>query len=220
MTFDRCVVVGAVFLLQICAVRAQDEVPSCGRGDTCCVRTLEVLPFGLPEGQEDDESEGLAGALMSRPSKGGRGLLDPSEQGCPIACDFISVGGRAELHRMVDAIIRVEGGGEPDPEALEDRERLGDLDYVFYTNGGAEANENAIKAARWYTGRHKIYSRWRSYHGATAGAITLTGDPRRWPAEPGIPGVVKYFGPYPYRCPFGSQDAEECGEKTLDVLKT
>jgi taurine---2-oxoglutarate transaminase len=96
----------------------------------------------------------------------------------------------------------------------------GDLDYVFFTNGGAEAVENAIKAARWYTGRHKIYSRWRSYHGATAGAITLTGDPRRWPAEPGIPGVVKFFGPYPYNCPFGSQDAEECGEKTLEVLKT
>ncbi len=96
----------------------------------------------------------------------------------------------------------------------------GDLDYVFFANGGAEAIENAIKAARWYTGRHKIYSRWRSYHGATAGAITLTGDPRRWPAEPGIPGVVKFFGPYPYQCPFGSASEEECGEKTLEVLKT
>jgi taurine--2-oxoglutarate transaminase len=95
-----------------------------------------------------------------------------------------------------------------------------DLDYVFFTNAGAEAIENAIKAARWYTGRHKIYARWRSYHGATAGAITLTGDPRRWPAEPGIPGVVHFFGPYPYRCPFGSQDPEECGKKTLEVLKT
>lgn len=96
----------------------------------------------------------------------------------------------------------------------------GDLDYVFFTNGGAEAIENAIKAVRWYTGRHKVYSRWRSYHGATAGAITLTGDPRRWPAEPGIPGVVKYFGPYPYNCPFGSTSDEECGEKTLEVLRT
>ena len=95
----------------------------------------------------------------------------------------------------------------------------GDLDYVFFTNGGAEANENAIKAARWFTGRHKIYSAWKSYHGATAGAITVTGDPRRWPAEPGIPGVVHFFGPYPYRCPFGSRDAEECGQKTLSVLK-
>ncbi len=96
----------------------------------------------------------------------------------------------------------------------------GDLDYSFFTNGGAEAIENAIKAVRLATGRHKIYSRWRSYHGATAGAITLTGDPRRWAAEPGIPGVVKFFGPYPYRCPFGSQTPEECGEKSLEVLKT
>jgi taurine--2-oxoglutarate transaminase len=96
----------------------------------------------------------------------------------------------------------------------------GDLDYVFFTNGGAEANENAIKSARWFTGRHKIYGAWRAYHGATAGAITLTGDPRRWPAEPGIPGVVHYFGPYPYRDPFGSQDdPEECGRRTLNVLK-
>ena len=63
----------------------------------------------------------------------------------------------------------------------------GDLTMSFFTNGGAEANENAIKLARWYTGRHKIVARYRSYHGATAGAITLTGDPRRWPAEPGDP---------------------------------
>ncbi len=96
----------------------------------------------------------------------------------------------------------------------------GDLDYVFLCNGGSDANENAIKTARWFTGRHKIYSAWVSYHGATAGAITLTGDPRRWPAEPGIPGVVKYFGPYPYRCPFGSEDPEECAKRTLNVLKT
>src|SRR6266550_7764336 len=58
----------------------------------------------------------------------------------------------------------------------------GDLEMSFFTNGGAEANENAIKLARWYTGRHKIIARYRSYHGATGGAITLTGDPRRWPA--------------------------------------
>ena len=96
----------------------------------------------------------------------------------------------------------------------------GNLDYVFLCNGGADANENAIKTARWFTGRHKIYSAWVSYHGATAGAITLTGDTRRWPAEPGIPGVVKYFGPYPYRCPFGSEDMEECAKRTLNVLKT
>jgi taurine--2-oxoglutarate transaminase len=82
----------------------------------------------------------------------------------------------------------------------------GDLEMSFFTNGGAEANENAIKLARWYTGRNKIIARYRSYHGATGGAITLTGDPRRWPAEPGIPGVVRMFDPYTYRCPAGHPD--------------
>jgi taurine---2-oxoglutarate transaminase len=82
----------------------------------------------------------------------------------------------------------------------------GDLEMSFFTNGGAEANENAIKLARWYTGRHKIIARYRSYHGATAGSITLTGDPRRWPAEPGIPGVVRMLDPYTYRCPAGHPD--------------
>src|SRR5437016_7194283 len=101
------------------------------------------------------------------------------------------------------------------PMATESRSRLGkllaevtpgDLSMSFFTSGGAEANENAIKLARWYTGRHKVVVRYRSYHGATAGAITLTGDPRRWPAEPGIPGVVRMFDPYTYRCPAGHPD--------------
>ena len=82
----------------------------------------------------------------------------------------------------------------------------GDLRYSFFTNGGAEANENAIRLARWVTGRQKVIARYRSYHGATAGAITLTGDPRRWPAEPGIPGVVRMFDPYTYRCSAGHPD--------------
>jgi taurine---2-oxoglutarate transaminase len=101
------------------------------------------------------------------------------------------------------------------PMASESRSTLGrllaevtpgDLSMSFFTNGGAEANENAIKLARWYTGRHKVIARYRSYHGATAGAITLTGDPRRWPAEPGIPGVVRMLDPYTYRCPAGHPD--------------
>jgi taurine--2-oxoglutarate transaminase len=82
----------------------------------------------------------------------------------------------------------------------------GDLTMSFFTNGGAEANENAIKLARWYTGRPKIVARYRSYHGATAGAISATGDPRRWPAEPGVPGIVRILDPYTYRCPAGHPD--------------
>ncbi|HXY72508.1 MAG TPA: aminotransferase class III-fold pyridoxal phosphate-dependent enzyme, partial [Actinomycetota bacterium] len=72
----------------------------------------------------------------------------------------------------------------------------GDIEKVFFTLGGAEANENAIRMARAVTGRHKIVARYRSYHGATGGAITLTGDPRRWPNEPGLSGVVHVLDPY------------------------
>jgi taurine--2-oxoglutarate transaminase len=68
----------------------------------------------------------------------------------------------------------------------------GDMDKVFFTLGGAEAIENAIKLARHYTGRYKVLARYRSYHGATFGAMTLTGDPRRWPNEPGLVGVVRH----------------------------
>src|ERR687887_2753160 len=99
--------------------------------------------------------------------------------------------------------------------ATEPRARLGakladiapgDIDVFFFTNGGAEANENAIKLARLATGRHKIVARYRSYHGATAGSLTLTGDPRRWAVEPGMPGVVRMFDPYTYRCSAGHPD--------------
>jgi taurine---2-oxoglutarate transaminase len=72
----------------------------------------------------------------------------------------------------------------------------GDIEVFFFTNGGAEANENAIKIARQYTGRHKVMSFYRSYHGGTSGAMMLTGDPRRWAAEPGMPGVVHVLNPY------------------------
>ncbi len=70
---------------------------------------------------------------------------------------------------------------------------------VFFTNGGADANENAVKMARMFTGRNKIFSRYRSYHGSTYGAGNLTGEPRRYPLEPGIPGFIKFFDPYIYR---------------------
>ena len=89
--------------------------------------------------------------------------------------------------------------------ATEPRARLGaklaeitpgDIDVFFFTNGGAEANENALKIARLATGRHKILARYRSFHGATAGSATLTGDPRRWTVEPGLPGVVHVLDPY------------------------
>jgi taurine--2-oxoglutarate transaminase len=95
----------------------------------------------------------------------------------------------------------------------------GELNHVFFTNGGAEANENAVRMARLHTGRHKVFAAYRSYHGATAGAIALTGDPRRWASEPGSPGIVRYWGPYLYRSAFhATTEAEEC-ERALTHLR-
>jgi len=84
----------------------------------------------------------------------------------------------------------------------------GDLNKFFFTLAGADANENAVKMARAYTKKHKILSYYRSYHGATYGAISISGDPRRPPVEPGIPGAVRLLNPYCYRCPFGLSHPE------------
>lgn len=90
---------------------------------------------------------------------------------------------------------------------------------VFFTNAGADANENAIKIARMYTGRKKIFSRYRSYHGSSFGAGNLTGEPRRYPLEPGIPGFVKFFDPYIYREPIEFQSEEEATRYYLAKLR-
>jgi taurine--2-oxoglutarate transaminase len=98
----------------------------------------------------------------------------------------------------------------------------GDLKKTFFCLGGAEANENAIKMARFYTGRHKILAHYISYHGATHGAIALTGDKRRWPVEPTMPGAVHVLNPYCYRCPFGwTRDTchRECIEHIEEVIQ-
>ncbi len=108
--------------------------------------------------------------------------------------------------------------------ATEPRARLGqmlsevapgDINKAFFTLGGSEANENAIKIARMVTGRNKIIVRYRSYHGGTAGSATMTGDPRRFAAEPGIPGVCRVLDPYKYRCGF-CQTLPDC---TLQCLR-
>jgi taurine--2-oxoglutarate transaminase len=94
----------------------------------------------------------------------------------------------------------------------------GNIDAFFFTNGGAEANENAIRIARMFSGRHKIGARYRSYHGGTAGALTLTGDPRRWAAEPGIPGVFRIPDFY-HGIQKGSDTTEEVLARTEEILE-
>src|SRR5215468_10645585 len=94
----------------------------------------------------------------------------------------------------------------------------GDIDAFFFTNGGAESNENAIRIARLYTGRHKIGARYRGYHGGTAGALTLTGDPRRWAAEPGIPGVFR-IPDYYHGIQKGWDTTEDVLARTEEVIE-
>lgn len=113
---------------------------------------------------------------------------------------FMTTEPRAKLHRLLAEITP------------------GNLKKSFLTLGGAEANENAVKIARMVTKRHKILARYRSYHGATAGAVTLTGDPRRWAAEPGIPGVVHVLDPDRYRCRW-CQDKPACNLNCLNHIE-
>ena len=93
----------------------------------------------------------------------------------------------------------------------------GDIDVFFFTNGGAEANENAMRIARLVSGRHKIIARYRSYHGGTAGSLTMTGDPRRWAMEPGMPGVIHVRHPY-HGVQRGSDTAEQALEELEEVM--
>ncbi len=111
--------------------------------------------------------------------------------------------------------------------ATEPRARLGkllsevtpgNLNKTFFCLGGAEANENAIKMARMFTGRHKILAQYISYHGATHGAIAMTGDNRRWAVEPTMPGVVHVLNPYCYRCPFG-WTKDTCHRECIDHIE-
>ncbi|MGY1433834.1 aspartate aminotransferase family protein [Streptomyces reniochalinae] len=95
----------------------------------------------------------------------------------------------------------------------------GTLDKVFFTNGGADAVEHAVRMARLHTGRYKVLSAYRSYHGGTSTAINLTGDPRRWPNDYGTAGTVHFFGPFPYRSPFHSSSPEEETERALRHLE-
>ncbi|NNC94051.1 MAG: aminotransferase class III-fold pyridoxal phosphate-dependent enzyme [Chitinophagales bacterium] len=96
----------------------------------------------------------------------------------------------------------------------------GDLTKTFFTLGGAEAIENAIKIARVYTGRHKIITHYRSYHGGTMGAITAGGDPRRFPVDSQqLPNFVHVENPYCYRCPWGQSDSNGCCNMGIQNLE-
>ena len=126
---------------------------------------------------------------------------------CTVA-PFHANDARSEAARLIVQAANT-GAGADDAKALA---------MVFFTNGGAEAIENAVRMARLHTGRHKVLTTYRSYHGGTAGAITMTGDPRRWPSEPGMAGTVKFWGPYPYRSAFHAADDAEESQRALAHL--
>lgn len=92
------------------------------------------------------------------------------------------------------------------------------MEKIFFTNGGADANENAIRMARLHTGRNKVLTFYRSYHGNTGSAIAATGDPRRWPNEFAT-GHVHFFGPHLYRSPFWATTPEQEAERALQHLE-
>ena len=95
----------------------------------------------------------------------------------------------------------------------------GHFEKVFFTNAGAEGVENAVRLAKGYTGRMKVLSAYRSYHGGTALSVALTGEPRRLENEPSVPGLVKFWGPYPYRSAFHSESPEQETERALSHLR-
>jgi taurine---2-oxoglutarate transaminase len=129
----------------------------------------------------------------------------------------------AALHAQIDKMCTIAPFHAND--ARSEAARLitelapGDLNMVFFTNGGAEATENAIRMARLHTGRHKVLAAYRSYHGATAAAIAMTGEPRRWASEPGVAGIIHYHGAFLYRSSFGSTTEAEESTRALNHLR-
>ncbi|MBV8151485.1 MAG: aminotransferase class III-fold pyridoxal phosphate-dependent enzyme [Candidatus Eremiobacteraeota bacterium] len=91
---------------------------------------------------------------------------------------------------------------------------------VFFTVGGADATDDAVKMIRMITGRPKVLTAYRSFHGSSTGAATLTGENRRWAAEPGLPGVVRFFAPFPYRSPFHTTDPAEEARRALEHVES
>ncbi len=127
-----------------------------------------------------------------------RAIQEQAAEVCYVAPEFAS-GPRSALARAVAEVTP------------------GDLNRVFFTTGGATANEAAIRMARLATGRQKVITRRRSYHGATAGALSVSGDPRRRGAEPGVWGTVVAEDPFCYRCPFGLE-YPACGIRCADHI--
>jgi taurine--2-oxoglutarate transaminase len=142
-------------------------------------------------------------------------IKDQADTLCMVAPPFAN-DQRSEAARLI--VERANRVGEPghfEPGYFEP----GHFEKVFFTNAGAEAVENAVRLAKGYTGRMKVLSAYRSYHGGTALTVGLTGEPRRLENEPSVPGLVKFWGPYPYRSAFHAESPEQETERALQHLR-
>lgn len=157
-------------------------------------------------------------------TKQGKRILDFSSQLMNVNIGHGNPGVTEAVRRQMETVSYVAPNMVTDARGLL-AEKLaqitpGDLTKTLFTLGGAEAVENAIKIARVYTGKHKILAHYRSYHGATYGAMSASGDPRRLPVDnQQMPNVVHFENPYSYRCPWGTDSADECGEMAVRNLE-
>jgi len=174
----------------------------------------DILPLSLQHSFWTWSAQGKVSPIPVKRAKGvyfwdvdGKRYLDFNSM---VMCVNIGHGDERVINAIIKQAQSLPFAGPP--MATKPRAELGkllaeitpgDLNRFLFTLGGADANENAVKLARAFTGRHKILTRYRSYHGATAGAMALTGDPRRVAWEPNtMPGVVHFLDPYRYRSTF------------------
>ena len=184
------------------------------RGAMFEISDSEILPLSLEHSFWTWSAQGNVAPITVKNAKGvyfwdvdGKRYLDFNSM---VMCVNIGHGDERVIQAIVEQARQLPFAGPPmatRPRAvlgkLLSEITPGDLGVFLFTLGGADANENAIKLARAYTGRHKILARYRSYHGATAGAMAATGDPRRTAWEPDVmPGVVHFLDPYHYRSTF------------------
>jgi taurine---2-oxoglutarate transaminase len=149
-----------------------------------------------------DFSAGLVAVNLGHGHRAVAGAIAEQAHRLAYAAPTFANDRRAELARAISELAPWPEGGR-----------------VFFTTGGGEANEDAVKFARSLTGRHKVLTAYRSFHGSAPGAGTLTGENRRWPNDPGIPGVARFFAPFPYRSPFHTRDPAEETARAIDHLE-
>ena len=155
--------------------------------------------------------------------KDGKRYADMSSEQVNVNAGYANKEMTEAIKAQLDEYAYIQGSFGAEPRALLAKSIVDRLPYcfgkIFFTNGGADANENAIKIARMYTGRFKVMSQYRSYHGSTFGAGNLTGEPRHFALEPAIPGFIHFRGPYSYQEKIKFASEEEEGDYYVEKLR-